>query len=159
MNTFAKNLAPSLRISYMVLPWNLVYKFDKYMQFYSNTVSCFEQYTLTKFTVGGYFERHINRMRNIYKSRINTIKDCLNNTDTKINLIGENIGLHIVLEFEKSTDINKIVNLAKNKGILIADINNYYVTGKHPKPALVLGYTGINNENIIKAFELLNNIW
>ena len=159
MNTFAKNLAPSLRISYMVLPWNLVFRFDKYMQFYSNTVSCFEQYTLAKFMAGGYFERHINRMRNIYKSRISTIKDCLNNTNTKINLIGENIGLHIVLEFEKDTNVNEIVNKAKEKGILITNINNYYVTGKHPKPALVLGYTGITNENIIKAFELLNNMW
>lgn len=159
MNTFAKNLAPSLRISYMVLPWNLIFKFDKYMQFYSNTVSCFEQYALTKFMAGGYFERHINRMRNIYKSRISTIKECLCNSNQKIKLIGENIGLHIVLEFEKDIDITSIVSKAKNKGVYVTDINDYYVKGKHPKPALVMGYTGITKENISKAFELLNDIW
>lgn len=158
MNTFAKNLAPSLRISYMVLPWDLVYKFDKEFSFYSNTVSCFEQYTLTKFMSGGYFERHINRMRNIYKSRINTIKDCLNqNNDIKIK--GENIGLHIVLEFNKNIDINSVVEKAKDNSILVTNINNYYVKGNHPKPALVLGYSGINNENIVEAFKILNKIW
>lgn len=158
MNTFAKSLAPSLRISYVVLPWDLVYKFDKNFCFYSNTVSCFEQYTLTKFMAGGYFERHINRMRNIYKARINTIKDCLSqNNDIVIK--GENTGLHIVLEFNKNTDINSIIEKAKDKGILVTNINDYYVRGSHPKPALVLGYTGINIENIIKAFKILNEIW
>lgn len=158
MNTFAKNLAPSLRISYMVLPWDLVYKFDKKFQFYSNTVSCFEQYTLTKFMEGDYFERHINRMRNIYKSRINTIKDCLDQNNN-ILIKGENIGLHIVLEFNKNVNINSIIEKARNQGILVTNINNYYVKGSHPKPALVLGYTGINNENIVKAFKILNEIW
>lgn len=158
MNTFAKNLAPSLRISYMVLPWDLVYKFDKSFRFYSNTVSCFEQYTLTKFMEGGYFERHINRMRNIYKSRINTIKECLYD---KSNIIikGENIGLHIVLEFNKNVNINEIIEKAKGKGIFINDINNYYVKGEHSHPALVLGYTGITNDEILKAFDILNKIW
>lgn len=158
MNTFAKNLAPSLRISYMVLPWDLVYKFDKKFQFYSNTVSCFEQYTLTKFMSDGYFERHINRMRNIYKSRISTIKDCLGQNNN-ISIKGENIGLHIVLEFNKNVNINSIIEKAKSQGILITNINNYYFKGSHPKPALVLGYTGINNENIVKAFNILNEIW
>ncbi len=159
MNTFAKNLAPSLRISYMVLPWELVYKFDKEFQFYSNTVSCFEQYTLTKFMAGGYFERHINRMRNIYKSRINTIKDCISSLNNDITIKGENIGLHIVLEFPRSTDIDAIVKKAKEKGILLYNINDYYFQGTHPKPALVLGYTGISSENIIKAFDILKNIF
>lgn len=158
MNTFAKNLAPSLRISYMVLPWELVYKFDKNFQFYSNTVSCFEQYTLTKFMEFGYFERHINRMRNIYKARITTIKDCVSKLNNNITIQGENIGLHIVLEFNNNIDIKDIIEKAKLKGILLTDINDYYVKGKHPHPALILGYTGINSANIIKAFDILKTI-
>lgn len=157
MNTFAKSLAPSLRISYMVLPWDLVYKFDKELTFYSNTVSCFEQYTLTKFMSEGYFERHINRMRNIYKARIAAIKDCL--TCKSITIKGENTGLHLVLEFDGSTDAAAIVQKAKEKSILITDIDSYYIYGKAPKGAIVLGYTGIGREDIIKAFEILNEIW
>lgn len=157
MNTFAKSLAPSLRISYMVLPWDLVYKFDKELTFYSNTVSCFEQYTLTKFMCDGYFERHINRMRNVYKARIAAVKDCLSHKNIAIK--GENTGLHLVLEFDDNTDIAAIVKKAREKSILITDISTYYVKGKPPKPAIVLGYTGISRENIVKAFEILNNIW
>ena len=108
---------------------------------------------------GGYFERHINRMRNIYKTRINTIKDCISSLNKNITIHGENTGLHIVLEFPEGTDIKLLIDKAKEKGIFLTDINSYYVKGRHHKPAIVLGYTGINNENIIKAFDLLKEVW
>ena len=63
INTFSKTLAPTFRISYMVLPPHLASLFYAKLGFYSCTVSNFEQFTLAKFIEGGYFERHINRMR------------------------------------------------------------------------------------------------
>jgi GntR family transcriptional regulator/MocR family aminotransferase len=157
MNTFTKSLAPSLRISYMVLPPDLMYKFDKEFTFYSNTVSCFEQYTLARFMSDGYFERHLNRMRNIYKNRIAAIKEGL--AGKNISIKGENIGLHLVLEFDKSVDTSEIVKKAAEKSVHITDINSYYVNGKAEKPAVVLGYTGMDSDNIREAIELLNEIW
>jgi GntR family transcriptional regulator/MocR family aminotransferase len=157
MNTFTKSLAPSLRISYMVLPPDLMYKFDKEFTFYSNTVSCFEQYTLARFMSDGYFERHLNRMRNIYKNRISAIKEGL--AGKNISIKGENIGLHLVLEFDKSVNTAEIVKKAAEKSVHITDINSYYVNGKAEKPAVVLGYTGMDSNNIREAIELLNEIW
>ena len=76
MNTFSKSLAPSIRISYMVLPTELMAVFRKNLGFYSCTVSSFEQYTLARFLDRGYFEKHINRMRKYYKNRRNTCPNC-----------------------------------------------------------------------------------
>ena len=73
MNTFSKTLAPSIRIAYMVLPDSLMEKFHTKLNFYSGTVSSFEQYTLANFIAGGYYERHINRMRNYYRDYRNKI--------------------------------------------------------------------------------------
>ena len=67
LNTFAKSLAPSLRISYMVLPPHLLARYRQELQFYSSTVPSFEQYTLARFMARGHFERHIDRMRTLYK--------------------------------------------------------------------------------------------
>ena len=69
MNTFSKTLTPTIRISYMVLPERLVRDFEEKLGFYSCTVSNFEQYTLARFIQDGYFEKHINRMRNSYRKR------------------------------------------------------------------------------------------
>lgn len=67
MNTFSKTLAPSFRISYMVLPPHLVQCFQEKLHFYACSVSSFEQIILAYFMQQGYFEKHINRMRNSYK--------------------------------------------------------------------------------------------
>ncbi|SCW50555.1 Aminotransferase class I and II [Eubacterium ruminantium] len=66
MNTFSKSLAPTIRISYMILPEHLLKKYKKELGFYSCTVPTFEQYTLASFISKGYFEKHINRMRIYY---------------------------------------------------------------------------------------------
>ena len=68
INTFSKSLAPAFRISYLVLARHLVTRFYETLGFYSGTVSCLEQMTLARFLAQGYFEKHINRMRNHYRA-------------------------------------------------------------------------------------------
>ena len=63
LNTFSKTISPSLRIGYMVLPKDLVKRFETALGFYSCTVPTFMQYVLTKLLNNGDFERHINRIR------------------------------------------------------------------------------------------------
>ena len=63
LNNFSKTLAPSIRISYMVLPQKLMDRYVSTMNFYSCTVSAFEQYAMVEFMKNGYFERHIQRMK------------------------------------------------------------------------------------------------
>lgn len=67
----------------MVLPENLAEKYQKEFSFYSNTVSSFEQYTLSKFMAKGNFERYINKMRLIYKQRLDAIINSINNCSLK----------------------------------------------------------------------------
>ena len=61
------------------------------------TVPGFEQETLRKFIVGGYLERHIARMRVVYRARMQTLTD----TAKKLEL-GEvapcGAGLHVLLK-------------------------------------------------------------
>ena len=58
INTFSKTMVPSLRIGYMVLPEKLMERYISTMNFYSCTVSGFEQYAMAAFLEKGYFERH-----------------------------------------------------------------------------------------------------
>lgn len=69
MNTFTKTLASTIRISYMVLPPQLMEEFNRRLGFYSCTVPTFEQYALARFMKGGFFEKHINRMRKAYRTK------------------------------------------------------------------------------------------
>ena len=66
MNTFSKTLAPSVRVSYMILPEKLLEEYVSRSDFYSNTVPNLVQYTLARFINKGYFERHLSRVRKYY---------------------------------------------------------------------------------------------
>ena len=63
LNSFTKSIAPAIRISYLVLPPELMEEFRHRLGFYACTVPSFEQYTLARFLSRGYFEKHINRMK------------------------------------------------------------------------------------------------
>ena len=71
LNTFSHTIAPSMRIGYMVLPSHLVDLFIKKIGFYSCTVPVFEQYLLAELINTGDFERHINRVRRIRRTKGN----------------------------------------------------------------------------------------
>jgi len=63
LTTFSKSLAPGIRIACMVLPQSLLARYRRDFATYANTVSRFEQQTLCEFMAGGYFTRHLARMR------------------------------------------------------------------------------------------------
>lgn len=63
MNTFSQTISPSLRVGYMVLPRQLVSRFDQALGFFSCTVPTYEQLLIAELIRNGDFERHINRVR------------------------------------------------------------------------------------------------
>ena len=65
IGTFSKSIAPAIRVSYMVLPMKLVETYERKCAFYSTTVSRIEQKILDEFIREGYFERHLNKMRQL----------------------------------------------------------------------------------------------
>ena len=104
LNTFSKTLVPSLRISYMVLPNTLMEIYRKQLGFYSCTVSSFEQLTLAQFISGGYFERHINRLRRYYDKQRTLILNAIRESPLmSIATLGNmDVGTHILITAERN---------------------------------------------------------
>ncbi len=63
VNTFTKTVSPSIRMAYMLLPLNLLEKFEEKASFYSCPVPTLEQLAVSELLDSGEFERHINRVR------------------------------------------------------------------------------------------------
>lgn len=158
INTFSKSLAPAFRISYLVLPRHLVTRFYETLGFYSGTVSCFEQMTLARFLEQGYFEKHINRMRNHYR----TVRDSLLTELRKSPLAGrarisaENAGLHFLLEVETDRTDEEIVQAAEAQDLRLSFVSQYYYKQQDRRPhVLVMNYSGLEEEKIPEAVSRL----
>lgn len=160
LNTFTKSLAPSLRISYMVLPKRLLPVFHERMRYYACTVPTFEQFTLQRFMQRGYLERHINRMRNIYKGRRDALIDAIEQ-----NQLGEclpcSAGLHLLLEPNDERDACTLAQLARTAGVGVTPLTDYYA--KTPpdsaRKTLILGFAALDEAAIASAVQALKAAW
>ena len=160
MNTFSKSLAPSIRISYMVLPGALMEEFQEKLGFYSCTVPSFEQYTLERFLTGGYFEKHINRMRKFYKNRRNKLVELLSRSAIcdKITILEQDAGLHFLLRFDTDLTDEALVAQWAAAGIRIQALSEYY-HGDVPdadRHCLVVNYDRLTDEALAELEERLN---
>ncbi len=157
LGTFSRCLAPSIRIAYMVLPSPLMKKFDLLYGSYSSTVSRFEQYTLAKFIQNGHFSRHLSRLRVAYRNRRDKIVDTFVGELSKQNIsfYGEHTGLHMVIGFKNIQSELEICEKAKQQGILIRGLSEYYMTNKQkcPKNRIVLGYGALSEQQLIDCLE------
>jgi len=149
MNSFSKTLAPSIRISYMVLPGRLMAAFQEKLGFYSCTVPSFEQYTLARFLSRGYFEKHINRMRKFYRSRRNRVVALLENCAfaDKLTILEQDAGLHFLLKVDTELTDSELTARLLASGVRIKPLSHYY----HQSPVrsehtFVVNYAGLNEE-------------
>lgn len=133
MNTFTKSLTSTMRISYMVLPVELLGRFQEKLGFYSCTVSNFEQYTLAQFISGGYFEKHINRMRNYYRGKRDELVRAIQDSPLGqwATVHEADAGLHFLMKVDTELSDEELVDRAEKKGIRIACLSQYF----HQPPA------------------------
>lgn len=157
MNTFTKTLAPSIRISYMVLPGELMRVFQKRLGFYSCTVPSFEQYTLARFLDRGYFEKHINRMRKSYKSRRNMVISLLRHCafSEKLTILEQDAGLHFLLRVDTPLSDGELTARLAQAGIRAQALSEFYQEGTAQRGYLVVNYSGIQEEDLRKALEAI----
>ena len=159
MNTFTKTLSSTVRISYMVLPGHLLDQFYKKLSFYSCTVSNFEQYTLAKFIQEGYFEKHINRLRNYYHSKRDALLNAIQNSrlNDHVTISGEEAGVHFLMKIKSSRKEDKLIQTTLSQGIKLAPLSEYYhVSEEAPENVYVMNYSSINDNDIDEIIQKLS---
>ena len=157
-NTFSKTLIPSLRISYMVLPYELAQHYEEGLSFYSGTVPSMEQYALARFISEGYFERHINHMRNYFKSQRGSLFEAVKESPLGgISHIYENSsGTYFLLELDTKLADKELVTRIREKDINVACTSEYMAQPHGDTHTLVINYCGVYAERIK---ETIQRIW
>ena len=160
MNSFSKSLAPSIRISYMILPPALMDRFQQELGFYSCTVPSFDQYTLARFISRGHFEKHINRMRKFYRIRRERVvqmhRSCA--FADRLTILEQDAGLHFLLQVDTELTDAQLVGRLAEKGIRVRALSEYFHDRPEDRHCLVVNYSGVKEETLQACMDTLGDI-
>ena len=159
MNTFSKTIAPTLRISYMILPERLLAQWEKKMGFYTCAVASFEQYTLTRFVQDGSFERHLSRMKKYYRTLRAELLEILSRPEIRAvcGVERADAGLHFILRFHTRLGDAALAQKLKQSGIDAPMLSEFYThtAEKQAQGCAVLRYADLAPKEFEEAMEKL----
>jgi GntR family transcriptional regulator/MocR family aminotransferase len=158
MNSFARTLSPSLRIAYMVLPETLLLRYREMLSFYSCTVSEFEQRIIRSFFQGGHYERHLNRMRLVYKKKRDALLEGLSPLGSALSIDGPNAGLHLLLRVRGLNEA-ALVARAAARDVRVYPLSHYHWGPPPPSHTVVAGYAGHTADTLRQAARRLVEAW
>lgn len=159
MGTLSKAIAPAIRISYMVLPEELLQRFLKECYFYSCTVSRIDQRIVNEFIREGCFERHLNKMRKLYRTKHELLLECLRPLTDKFTISGENAGLHLVLTAKGIISEAELIETAAQKGVRVYGMSDSLVRESSGRASVLLGFGGLSVDEIMQGTETLIDAW
>ena len=160
LGTFSKSIAPAIRMSYMVLPEKLQKRYEREYSFVNSTVSKVDQMIVQRFIEEGYYERHLNKTRAMYKGRHDTLIEELKPLLGKCKISGEHAGVHLLLTFEDGHSEQELIELAKKSDIRVYGMSDYRVgEEKSKKATILLGYANLSEEQIKEAARTLCKCW
>ncbi len=160
MGTFSKILSPALRLSYLVLPPSLRAPYRHLFRDYFSTVSLLEQKTMRKFMEQGHWERHVRRMRIMYKHKHDTLLQLIaHHFGSTATVVGQGAGLHVVVRLAgERPDEAEIIRRAERQGINLFPFSAFSITGRSDSTYLLLGFGGMTAEALGEGVGLLSRL-
>ncbi len=138
INTFNKSLSSTMRVSYMVLPENLLKSFNEKLGFYSCSVSNFIQYSLAAFIENGHLDHHISRMRTYYHAKRDALLKKIKNSPLSkyVTIIEQNSGLHFLMHINTKLSDKEFCSAALKNGVKLLPVSDYYSSSSAKYPVL-----------------------
>ena len=137
VGTFSNVMFPGLRIGYVVLPRPLVEPFARAKWLADRYTTLLEQAALADFIREGHLERHIRRMRRLYKLRRDALIAALGrHFGGEATVRGDAAGMHTLVRFA-DRDIRA---RAERNGVRLLSADGYYMSGKSPNE-FVIGFS------------------
>src|SRR5699024_1363431 len=157
LGTFSKTLMPGLRMSYMILPINLVKQFDHYNLNMIPDFSTIHALTLNLMIKEGYYEKYVKKMHQIYGKKRETLITHLSDTFTRnIRIKDTRAGLHFIVEVITPFSYQEIESRAKEMKLELYTLNRFSVKALEKNSSyktLIIGFSKIKQEQIPQAVQ------
>jgi GntR family transcriptional regulator/MocR family aminotransferase len=149
----SKTLIPGLRLGWMVLPHDLVADVAEAKLLADRGSPTIDQLAMADFVDRGELDRHLRKMRPVYKRRRDALVRALGSRLPGLRAAGTESGLHVVTWIPDAADENAIVGAADAAGVRIGTVGAYR---RSPgRPGLIFGYSALTERRIEAAVDQL----
>ncbi|HEX5191700.1 MAG TPA: aminotransferase class I/II-fold pyridoxal phosphate-dependent enzyme [Solirubrobacteraceae bacterium] len=145
--TASKTLAPGFRLGWIILPPDLLEPFAEAKLLADRGSPILDQLTFADFLSRGEFDRHLRRMRPVYRSRRDVLLDALDQHLPELEPAGIAAGLHLVAWLPDDLDEEALIAAAAREGVAIAGVSPYRLSPA-PRGGLIFGYSSLNERQI-----------
>jgi GntR family transcriptional regulator / MocR family aminotransferase len=145
--TASKTLAPGLRLGWLVLPPQLVDRVAEAKTLADRGSPVLDQLAFADFLDRGEFDRHLRRMRPVYRRRRDALLAALRAELPGFEPAGIAAGLHLVAHLPPGLDEATAIAAAADRGVAVYGLEQYRLT--HPgRPGLIFGYATLDEATI-----------
>ncbi len=145
--TASKTLAPGFRLGWLVLPGDLLEPFAKAKLLADRGSPILDQLAFADFLVRGEFDRHLRRMRPVYRSRRDALLAALATHLPELEPAGIAAGLHLVAWLPDGLAEPAVIEAAARQGVAVAGVSPYRLAPA-PRGGLIFGYSNLSERVI-----------
>jgi GntR family transcriptional regulator / MocR family aminotransferase len=156
--SFSKVLLPSLRLGYLVVPSALVDKFGAARFLTDRHASVLDQAAMCEFITAGHFGRHIRRTRELYASRLMTLREAMHSRLAGIiDLPKSDAGTHIAAWLQPGLQADAIASAARAKNVEAVPIRRFVLQTPRPE-GFLLGFAPYSPRQIREGVDALATV-
>ena len=154
LGTFAKALYPAVRLGFAVLPHWLIEPVARARAASDRHPSWRDAMAVARFIEAGELERHLARMRRLYRGRRDALVAALHEHLGDLVAIGPaDAGIHLLARLPNGVDDLALVEAASRHGVACMPLSPHYQ--RAPRPGLLLGFGGMPEERLAEAVRQL----
>jgi GntR family transcriptional regulator/MocR family aminotransferase len=152
--TASKTLAPGLRLGWLVMPADLVDDIAEAKRLADRGSPVLDQLAFADFLERGELDRHLRRMRPVYRRRRDTLIQALREHAPDLEPAGIAAGLHLIAHLPSDLDETTLVEAAAGRGLAVHGLTPYRISSDG-RGALIFGYATLTERTIVEGVEIL----
>ena len=151
----SKTLAPGLRLGWLIVPARLVDQVAATKEATDRGSASLEQLAFADFLERGDFDRHLRRMRPIYRARRDRLLRALQEHLPELRPVGASAGLHVLAWLPPDVDETSLIARVTEDGVGVDGVTPYRSGGRVGSGGLLFGYGNVTEAGIDEGIRLI----
>lgn len=153
--TASKTLAPGLRMGWLVVPEAMREAILSEHRLADHGAPRIEQNALATFINDGDLDRHLRRMRLVYRDRRNALVSAIGEFLPEASIDGISAGLHAVVSLPESIAEQAVSSEVARRGVHIEFMSKWYVRKQDSPSTILIGYAQSDGSTLRAGIRIL----